>query len=55
MLVVLVRYNSRYPRVLLVLVVEERNMCGDFLPVEEVYPELLNLLYNDNREGAPVD
>ena len=40
---------------LLALVVKEGGMCSAFLPVEEAYPELLNLLDDNYREGKSVD
>jgi len=46
------KFYSYYPKMLLTLVVKERDVCSTFLPMKEVYPELLN---DSDREGTPVD
>jgi len=48
-MIVIEMCHSLYPKVLLLLVVEERDVCSYLIPVEEVYPELLNLLDDDDR------
>jgi len=46
---------SRDPKVLLALVVEDWDMCSAFLPVEEGYSKLMDLLDDDHREQPPVN
>ena len=54
-MIVMERYHTRYPNALLNLVVEERDVCSAFLPVEELYQKFLNLLDNDDQEETTVD
>jgi len=49
------RCYYRYPKTFLVLVVEDRDMRSAFLPVEKVYPKLVDLLDDDHRERLTVD
>ena len=49
-MVVTERYNFRYYKALITLIVEERDFCSAFLQVEEVYLEFLKLLYNEKEE-----
>jgi len=39
----------------LALMMKERDVYDAFFLVEKVYPEFLNLLYNDDREGTTFD
>jgi len=54
-MIVLERYFSHDPKVLLNIVVEEQNMRSAFLPVKEGYPKFVDLLDNDHKEQPPVD